>query len=91
MKTLADFKRALIVGSKWKTYNHLCGDLGVGEVIKVRSKDLIFERIGKNGEKKISYFEFPKASDFEVDNEGNVNIYWDYCGNRELILTYTKI
>ena len=97
MKTLADFKRALVLGSKWSAYNEQCGELGIREVEKVQKESVAF----KNEQGKISWLQFPKASEFGVNSNGEAQIYWPatytYEGverveiPRKLILTYTKI
>ncbi len=97
MKTLTDFKRALIIGSKWNAYNEQCGNLGIREVEKVQTQSVAF----KNDQGKISWLQFPKASEFEINSKGQAEIYWPatytYKGverveiPRKLILTYTKI
>lgn len=86
MKTLADFKRALTLGSKWETYYHRSfAHMGVGEVVKVKSNGVAFLREGK---KEPSWLYFPKASCFKVNASGNAQIYTQ---ENELLLTYTKI
>lgn len=67
MKTLADLKRALSVGSKWQGFHHFQNrDLGVREVSKVQSKAVAFATPGGD-----SWLEFPKASQVKFDADGN--------------------
>lgn len=97
MKTLADFKRALVLGSKWRAYNEYCGDLGIREVEKLQKESVCF----KTEQGKTSWLQFPKATEFEINSKGQALIYWpaNYAYNgvdrveipRKLILTYTKI
>jgi len=94
MKTFADFKRNLTVGSKWATFNHVYQkDLGIGEVVKKQTNAVCFKRV-VDGEEKNSWFHFPGASEIEIV-DGSINVYTKenlspYCPSpRKLILTYT--
>ena len=91
MKTLADFKREMKVGTRWRGYHHryLLNFPG-REVIKVTSTQFGFldPETGK-----ISWCHFPKASDIEITGDDFVNIYVDYGKprGRVKLLTYKKI
>lgn len=91
MKTLADFKRALTIGSKWQALHASGQDLGVREVAKVQSSSVAFKREGKED---FSWLEFPKATEFQINERGEAEIYWPACEvyekPRRLILTYRK-
>ncbi len=100
MKTIADFKRALTLGSKWQATWHspdgaYTTDLGTRKVGVVKSNRFGFERIGENGEIILSWCEFPKAANFAVNDKGQVEIYHPaseaYNLPRRLALTYTKL
>lgn len=67
MKTLADFKRALTIGSKWDTF-YRNQHLGVGEVVTRKSDGVCFERY-VNGEKKHSWFYYPKVEFLKIQND----------------------
>lgn len=96
MKTLADFKRALSVGSKWHTKLMKYGtDIGVRPVSKVRSNGVSFRTVRPNGEVCDSYLDFPKACNVKFREDGTVEIWAEarpelnepaYCK-----LTYKKV
>lgn len=95
MRTLADFKRALTLGSKWKTHYHPLHEYwGKGEVVKVTGKAVAFKREGLASH---SWLDFPPATHIRFNDEGGVEIYAIKYNNNEptkelgeLILTYTK-
>jgi hypothetical protein len=94
MKRLADFKRALTLGSKWKATIYDRRDeafeLGTREVRVIRQNSVGFD----NGKGGISYLNLPKAKDYEYE-KGIVKIFYPECKiydlPRSLILTYEKI
>lgn len=88
MKTLADFKRAMKVGSYWTGFNHLYkSSLGLREVSKVQSNAFAF-LIPESGQN--SWCDFPKAKDIEFGEDGSVNIYGKWRDEeRVLKMTYT--
>lgn len=71
MRTLADFKRALKVGSKWELRNHLWDGmpLAIRIVEKIQSKAVAF-RV-KDG---LTWLTFPKAKQVKI-RDGVVEIY----------------
>ena len=84
MKTLADFKRALTLGSKWIAYHNEINPLGLREVSRVQSNAVAF----KNPETyDDSWLHFPKASLIKCDG----NTATIYREDGRVILTYTKI
>lgn len=98
MKTLADFKRALTIGSKWEA-THASGiNLGVGIVEIINTTGVAFKREGKENP---SWLNFPKASEFKINDLGECEIYWPatytYQGverveiPKKLVLTYRKL
>jgi hypothetical protein len=100
MKTLADFKRAMKIGTKWKASCHLghTAYLGVREckhVDSVKFGFLVTEGISAG---HISFCDWPKASNFAVNDKGQVEIYCTSTYNvgseqiteRKLVLTYEK-
>jgi hypothetical protein len=89
MKTLADFKRSLTVGSKWTCYHNLhLTNYGIRIVKKKQTNSVCFHMPDLN---KDSWLDFPKASDIEINRDGEVLIF-SQCGNqRKVILTYKKI
>ena len=87
MTTLAGFKRALTLGSKWKAIHMQSGtELGTREVAKVKTNCIGF----MTDRGTISYFDFPKASEYEF-KEGKAHIYCNWNGERKLILTYEAV
>ncbi len=92
MRTLADFKRALTLGSKWEAYNHYYkASLGVREVSKVQSNSFAFKRVSDNGESVNSWCDFPKAKDIKFREDGTVEIYSEWCGGYQLLLSYKAV
>jgi len=100
MKTLADFKRALTLGSKWKyTYFQWDGENAipylqtqcVREVGKVQSNAVAF----LTDKRTLSYLHFPKSSEFQINDRGEAEIYFPadvlYNLPRRLVLTYSKV
>jgi len=71
MKTLADFKRALTVGSKWELRNHLWDGtpLAIRTVERLQAKEVAF-RV-KDG---LTWLTFPKAKQVKI-RDGVVEIY----------------
>jgi hypothetical protein len=93
MKTLADFKRALTIGSKWHTFhNDSNSDMGIGVVVQRNTVGAYFLREGKE---RPSFMDFPKADLFEVNEDGSVSIFWpeDAIWNlpRRKVLTYKQV
>ena len=69
MKTLADFKRALSLGSVWEGWHLQSGtSLGVREVCKVMYDGVRF----KLADGRESTMDFPKATGIRFDDEGYV-------------------
>lgn len=85
MKTLADFKRALTIGSKWQAYHVLnqC-DLGVREVVAVNTVGVTFAF----GDNNLTYLDFPKSNEIKFVGD-EVHIYW--LGGANHVLTYKKV
>ena len=87
MTTLSAFKRALTLGSKWKAIHVQSGtDMGTREVAKVQTNSIGF----MTDRGTISYFDFPKASDYEY-KAGKAHIFCNWGGARTLILTYEAV
>ena len=87
MRTLADFKKAMQLGTSWHAYNHLSKcDMGVRVVSKAQSNRFAF-RTTRNTD---SWCEFPKANDIEFVDVNTVNIYERNAETKNLMLTYTK-
>jgi hypothetical protein len=91
MKTLAEFKRALKVGSVWNCI-HVLNENRSGDriVVKVQANSVCFlTQDGTN-----SWLNFPRASEYEFDN-GYVKIYAPACElndiPRRLLLTYKQV
>ena len=87
MKTLADFKRRAMVGSKWETtYHH--GEyvecMGIREIVKSSGTKIVF----RDYQGKESSFYFPKADALQYEGEDTVRYY---TPDNKLKLTYTII
>ena len=90
MKTLADFKRAMSVGSQWYRKHVNEADFVERTVVKRGSNHV---KVADNNGKE-AYLDFPKASEFEVNAQGEAEIYMPanemYKLPRRLILTYKR-
>ena len=91
---LAQFKRALTIGSVWQAYHydhkHNKSDLGARPVSIKQSNAVAF----KTKEDKDSWMHFSKAECYEFKDD-KVFIYWPRCefGNtpRQLVLEYSRV
>lgn len=92
MKTISDFKRALTVGSMWRVI-WPDGTSKDRPVCKVQSNGVYFDLM--DGRK--SFLDFPKSSEFKVNQHGQIEIYAPASNNphfqyeMRLILTYEQI
>jgi len=92
MKTLADFKRAIQPGTKWEGFNHYYkSSLGVREISKVQSNSFAFKTVRDNGEVVDSWADFPKAKDIAFNEDGTVDIYGIWDGEKRLLLSYKEV
>ncbi len=90
MKTLADFKRRLTVGTQVET-NHLkLGSFGIRPISIVQSNSFAFKTT-RDGRLVDSWCEYPKAKDIEFIDKDTVRIYWGEGDKREPILEYKFI
>lgn len=83
MKTLADFKRALSLGSKWKLQNHLFNFEREQVVTATFSNQVQFT----TNNNTVSGLYFPKARNIKC-NDNTVLVFND-AGTH--VLTYTKL
>lgn len=88
MKTLADFKRRLTVGTQLETINANYGNMGIRPVSIVQTNAFALKTTKKDGSTTDSWCDFPKAKNFEAVDKNTANIYWETRNGRELILTY---
>lgn len=92
MKTLADFKRALTVGSSWRVI-WLDGSSATRTVSKTQTNGVYF---AYDNERR-SFLDYPKADDFAINEHGQVEIYRPastdsyYPCDKKLILKYEKV
>lgn len=86
MKTLADFKRRLKVGVLLETESRY-GNLGVRPVSIVQSNAFALKTTKTDGKESDSWCQFPKASDFEIEDENTVLKYQ----NGNPVLRYTFV
>lgn len=75
------------VGQKVHTINHRFGDMGVREIGHVQSNSFAFNTV-KDGKTTLSWCEYPKASNFQVEDENTATIFWGEGERMEAILTY---
>ena len=88
MNTLADLKRAMVVGTAWHCYNHLFEkDMGTRRVSRVMSNKVAFETIRPDGSMVDSWFDFPKSKDIEFIGGHAATISYD----GKLGLTYRLV
>ena len=84
MKTIADFKRAVTLGSKWHVYNHIYGaDMGIRTVGKVQSNRFAFN----TDRGTLCYCDFPTRDCVRFTDSG-VEIYWP---DGRHVLTYKAV
>ena len=83
IKTIADFKRAMLLGTTWEATHEYTNNnptppksLGVREVGLVRATSFGF----KTDRGTISYCGWPKKSEFSTEDNGNVAVITtDFC------------
>lgn len=90
MKTLADFKRAFQPGTIWERKHVKEPHYEKRTVISVHSTYAwVSDEKGK-----AMIIDFPKASEFAINEAGEAEIYWQECTMYErprmLVLTYRK-
>ena len=90
MKNLSDFKKRLSIGTQLETIHAKLGSFGVRKVSIVQSNSFALETI-REDKTVNSWCEYPKASNIEIVNQNEVNIFWGEGAKRELILTYKFI
>jgi len=96
MKSLSDFKRAMQVGTKWYRKHAHEQDFSIRTVAKVCSDHVYVA----NEDGKAIRLDFPKASEFAINEQGDAEIYWPptYTYHnaerveipRQLVLTYRR-
>lgn len=91
MKTIADIKRAMTLGSRWHTVHHgfspdwMPKDLGIREITIVQTKSVAFKT-----ERGNSWIAIPNKSQVIFENENTFSIIDSGFGKKP-ILTYTLI
>ena len=91
MKTIADIKRAMTLGSRWRTIHHgfspnwMPKDLGIREISIVQTKSVAFKTLTGN-----SWVTIPNKSQVIFENENTFSIIDPGFGLKP-ILTYTLI
>lgn len=87
MKTLSDIKKAMTVGSKWHTVNHISGkDFGVREVSISQTTQFALKTIHQ-GVITDSWLRYPKIKDIRFNSDKSFTVMPE---GRELI-TYTLV
>jgi len=95
MKTLADLKRAMKLGSRWKT-THAYGFFSknkIREIVEVKTSKVGFFTERDDGKTVVSWFEFPKSTELTF-NENIVEIrpvWWKEKGHRDPFMTYELV
>jgi hypothetical protein len=88
MKTLSDIKKAMELGTRWHTVNHITNkDFGVRPISQVRSNEIAL-LTDHQGCKTDSWIKFPKAKNIQFNNEDSFTVTSD---DGKPILTYTRI
>ena len=91
MKSVADIKRAMVLGSKWKAFHHpFSKDMGIREIGKVMSNQVAF----KTETGSLSYIDFPKKKDVVFNSPDSFTIFYTDDVNRgkpEAVLTYERV
>ncbi len=84
MRTLAELKRKIVLGTKLHTFNHWYNkDMGIREIGHVQSNSFAF----KTDHNTLSWCEFPKAKELIFEDTNKFTILVD----NEPCLTYTFI
>lgn len=93
MKTLADLKRAMQIGTTWRGVNHYYGiELGNRPITKANSVGVYFETTRSDGKTFDSFMEWPKANYVEFGDDGEVKIFTTWQDNpRFHLLSYWKV
>ena len=89
MKSIADIKRKMIVGSFWHTMWQCRGnykDMGRRTVAKVQSNCFGFKIIKAGGSEAVSWCDWPKLSEVTFNSEKSFTIK-----HGDIELTYTLI
>jgi hypothetical protein len=86
MKTLADFKRALTIGSQWKFENWLYGTYGIRTITKVLSKG--FWCLREDGIEV--YIDFPRACNCCIVNS-KVRIYTEHEEESKVMFVFERV
>lgn len=89
MKTIADIKREMTIGSTWHCMwkcRDATKDMGRRPVSIVQSTKFAFRTVKQDGTVTNSWCDFPKKSDVEFINDNCFKIKHD-----DIELTYTKI
>lgn len=106
MKTLADFKKRLIVGQKLQTTHHLTfagrneqnqpiftnKDLGVRPVSIVQSNSFALKTVNKDGKEVDSWCSYPKAKECVFKDDNTLTILEEQRNGKLIpVLTYQFI
>lgn len=87
MKTIADIKRAFVLGSKWRTVNHILDkDFGIREISVVQSSQVAFKTMYQ-GMVTDSWISFPKSRNVVFNSDSSFTVMSD---DGRKVLTYTK-
>lgn len=82
MKSIADFKRKMIKGSKWETIRRFKDKpettMDVRECVLVQSNSFGLNTVTKTGETRTSYCDWPKKSEATFIDENTIKIDFGY-------------
>ncbi len=87
MKTLSDFKREAVVGSKWHTTyrrGDYFEDRGIREIDQVQTKKIRLKR----DDGKISYFDFPTSKEVRFVSNNTMEYFDDAL---DIVIVFTLI
>ncbi len=93
MRTLADFKRALVPGSVWEFYHSGTGKTRTSPVYKLQTNSVAFASADADST-HLSWLEWPKAKDvsFVTQTDGRVSIrIKNPAFGPDSYLQYTKV
>tara|TARA_B100000475_G_C14808338_1_gene235068 strand:- start:192 stop:473 length:282 start_codon:yes stop_codon:yes gene_type:complete len=92
MKTLADFKRRIQIGTKLVATYPSGLELPAREVVIKQSNSFALKTVKKTGEVIESWMEYPKASMIEFPTANQATIFWESRSfGRTECLTYTFV
>ena len=96
IKNLSQFKKALVIGSKWHCFHygfsseHEAKDMGIRPVSIKQTNSVAFKTIRTDGTECDSWHGFGKASQYTFEN-GKVQVLNKCAGNNKVLMEYELI